>query len=142
MATRPPDCPVPDEVCPADRVTHVISDVRRMAPQDLEIIEQHLGLVLTRIEDISAAALTTEDIAKAMRDGLVAALHDPATWTAAARGVQESAKREAGDMAVGALKGAAKRGLQFLLAGLLVYWLGGWALIAAVGQAVFGKGHL
>ena len=94
--------------------------------------------MLSRIEDIGKAALTPDDIAKAMRDGFVATLHDPATWTAAAKGVREAAKREAGNIVMGAIGSVLQKLVMFGLAGLLVYWIGGWAAIASMWHAMFG----
>ncbi len=143
MAPRPDNCPVDtSHDCPADSVpakVHLVSDVpRKMHTDDMEAIEGHLGLVLSRIEDIGKAALTPDDIAKAMRDGFVATLHDQATWTAAAKGVREAAKREAGNIVMGAIGSVLQKLVMFGLAGLLVYWIGGWAAIASVWHAVFG----
>ena len=142
MPTRPENCPAPDSVCPADypqKPVHVVSDsAKKLHVEDMETIEGHLGLVLSRIEDISKAALTPADISKAMRDGFVAALHDDATWAAAAKGIRNSAHREAGNILVGALSGVFKKVTLFSVAGLLVYWIGGWSALAAVWHAVFG----
>lgn len=144
MAPRPDNCPVDTtHDCPADAVpskpVHIVSDSpRKLHTDDMETIEGHLGLVLSRIEDISKAALTSADIAQAMRDGFVATLHDPATWTAAAKGVREAAKREAGNIVMSAVANLMQKVVMFGLAGLLVYWIGGWAAIASLWHAVFG----
>jgi len=143
MAPRPDNCPVDmSHDCPADatpaKVHHVSDSPRKLHVEDMETIEGHLGLVLSRVEEISKAALTPADISKAMRDGFVAALHDDATWAAAAKGIRTSAHREAGNILVGALSGVLKKALMFSVAGLLVYWIGGWSALAAVWSAMFG----
>lgn len=142
---RPKDCPVdPDFNCPADCMTppnpHVISDGPRMSTQDMETIEGHLGLVLSRIDAIGATALTKDDITQAMRAGFVAALHDEDTWAAAARGIRRRAHREAGNLMVDALTGALKKLLLFAVAGLLVYSIGGWSALAGAWKAIWGGG--
>lgn len=143
MAPRPDNCPVDmSHDCPADAVpakVHHVSDApRKMHTDYMETIEGHLGLVLARVEDVAKSALTPEDISKAMRDGFVATLHDPATWTAAAKGVREAAKREAGNVVMGAIGSIFQKLVMFGLAGLLVYWIGGWSALAAVWSAMFG----
>ncbi len=140
MATRPDSCPTPDLACPADRVppATVISDSRRMATADMEILEQHIGLVLTRVEDLSTAAVTPKHITDAVQAGLIAALSDERTWAAAAAGIKASARREAGTVLVDAMGNVVRKMGLFVVAGLLVYWIGGWSALAAVWGAVFG----
>ena len=141
MAPRPDNCPV-DQThdCPADRVppVRIVSDTQRIAAADMEVLEQHLGLVMSRIEDVSKAALPQQQMADAGRAGLIEALHDERTWAAAAAGIRTSAHREAGNILVDALSGAFRKAMMFAVAGLLVYWVGGWSALAAVWHAVFG----
>lgn len=142
MAPRPDSCPVDGaHDCPADHppAATVIRDKRGMPVGDMEVLEQHLGQVLGRLETIAAAALTPADISKAMRDGFVAALHDDATWAAAARGIRESASREAGKVLVGAVGAVFRKAALFTTAGLLVYWIGGWSALVSVWGAMFGS---
>lgn len=139
---RPDNCPVDSKFeCPADapKPVQVISDSsRKLHIDDMEAIEGHLGLVMSRIEDISKAALTPEHITEAVASGLIAALHDERTWAAAAAGIRTSAQREAGNILVSALSGVLKKVTLFSVAGLLVYWVGGWSALAAVWHAMFG----
>lgn len=103
-----------------------------------DVLEGHLGLVMERIDDVAKAALTPQHVATAVRDGIAAALADPATWAAAAGGVRASTEHHAGQWMVGAVGALLRKALFFIAAGLLVYSIGGWAALTAVWKAIWG----
>ena len=104
-----------------------------------DVLEGHLGLVMDRIDGVARAALTPQDVATAVRDGIAAALADPATWAAAAGGVRASTEKHAGQWMVGAVWSLLRKTLFFVAAGLLVYSIGGWSALSAVWKAVWGS---
>ena len=82
---RPDNCPVSKDFdCPADHVPshRIIRDRDQgMTPNDMETIEGHIGLVLTRVDDVvSRIEGLPEEIKKAvtegMRDGIKLAAAD------------------------------------------------------------------
>lgn len=112
-----------------------IVDPPAMSP---DVLEGHLGLVMERIDDVAKAALTPQHVATAVRDGIAAALADPATWAAAAGGVRASTEKHAGQWMLGAVGSLLRKILFFVCAGLLVYSIGGWAALTAVWKAIWG----
>jgi hypothetical protein len=105
---------------------------------DQETIERGLGMVLERIDGMAEAALTPKDVATAVRDGITAALADPATWSAAFGGIQASTEDHAGKWMVGAVWSVMRKLALFALAGMLVYSIGGWTALSAVWKAIWG----
>lgn len=106
---RPENCPTPNESCPADN------------------IPDHASLVVT-----------PKHITEAVQAGLIAALSDERTWAAASAGIKASARREAGTVLINALGNVFRKITLFVVAGLTVYWIGGWSALVAVWSAVFG----
>lgn len=106
---------------------------------DQEVVERHLGLVLERVDEVAQAALTPQDVAGAVRDGITAALSDPATWAAAAGGVRASTERHAGQWMVSAVWSLMRKLAFFALAGMLVYSIGGWSALSATWHAIWGS---
>lgn len=84
MAPRPDNCPVDSSHdCPADRApsARIVSD-KRMATADMEVLEGHLGLVLSRVDDVVARIEGLPDgiktaVSDGVRDGIKAAATDP-----------------------------------------------------------------
>jgi len=103
-----------------------------------DVLEEHLGLVMGRIDEVAKAALTPQHVATAVRDGIAAALADPATWAAAAGGVRASTEKHAGQWMVSAVWSLLRKVLFFIAAGLLVYSIGGWSALTAVWKAIWG----
>lgn len=114
--------------------------VDKPAPQgwDQEAFELQLGLVLERVDDVAQAALTPKDVAAAVRDGITAALADPATWAAAVGGMRASTEEHAGRWMVGAVWSVVRKLALFTLAGLVVYSIGGWSALSAVWKSIWG----
>lgn len=103
-----------------------------------DVFEQQLGLVLERVDEVAKAALTPQDVATAVRDGITAALSDPATWAAAVGGMRASTEEHAGRWMVGAVWSVVRKLAFFTLAGLVVYSIGGWSALSAVWKSIWG----
>lgn len=103
-----------------------------------DVFEQQLGLVLERVDQVAEAALTPKDMATAVRDGITAALADPATWAAAMGGMRASTEEHAGRWMVGAVWSVIRKLALFTLAGLVVYSIGGWTALSSVWKAIWG----
>lgn len=116
-----------------------LTDRQASAGWSQEAFEAQLGLVLERVDEVAQAALTPQDVAAAVRDGITAALADPATWAAAAGGVRASTERHAGQWMVGAVWSLMRKIAFFLLAGMLVYSVGGWSAVSATWHAIWGS---
>lgn len=114
---------------------HII-DPPTMPP---DVLESHLGLVMERIDDVAKAALTPQHVATAVRDGIAAALADPATWAAAAGGIRASTEHHAGRWMLGAVGVVLRKVLLFVGAGLLVYSIGGWSALSAAWKVIWGS---
>lgn len=103
-----------------------------------DAFEAQLGLVLERVDDVAQAALTPQQVAAAVRDGITAALADPATWAAAMGGMRASTEEHAGRWMVSAVWSVIRKLALFTLAGVVVYSVGGWSALAAAWKAVWG----
>ena len=118
-----------------------MSDTRpadsRISIIDQAVIEEHLGVVLARIEGIEQAALKPKDVAAAVGAGMVEAASNPATWTAALSGLRKSTEQHAGRWLVGALWAVAKKGLVIVVIGMLIYSFGGWTALSAAWKALW-----
>lgn len=118
-----------------------MSDTRpadsRISIIDQAVIEEHLGLVLARIEGLEQAALKPADIAAAVGAGMVEAAKNPDTWAAALSGLRKSTEQHAGKWLVGALWAVAKKGLVIVVIGMLIYSFGGWTALSAAWKALW-----
>lgn len=115
-----------------------ITDKPAAGGWDQNVFEEQLGLVLERVDDVAQAALTPKQVADAVRDGITAALADPATWAAAMGGMRASTEEHAGRWMVGAVWSVVRKLALFTLAGLVVYSVGGWSALTALWKAVWG----
>lgn len=79
--------------------------------------------------------LTTENLSAAVSQGLRDAISDPAFWKAASEAMQQHAKSEAGGWLIGSIRAVISKAVLFLLAGLLVYSVGGWSALVALFKA-------
>lgn len=116
-----------------------LSDPPNSEGWNQEVFEQQMGMVIDRVEEVAKAALTPQDVASAVRDGITAALADPGTWAAAAGGVRASTERHAGQWMLGAVWAVVRKAALFTLAGLVVYSVGGWSALSAAWKAVWGS---
>jgi hypothetical protein len=86
------------------------------------------------------AVMTPDDVRQAVAEGVRDALNDPATTDMFCANVlasmQKRAAHQTGRMLLGGLIGIAKRALAFLALGLILYNIGGWALIVKTYKAV------
>jgi hypothetical protein len=104
-----------------------------------DAFEAQLGLVLERVDEVAQAALTPKQVADAVRDGITAALADPATWAAAMGGMRASTEEHAGRWMVGAVWSVIRKMALFTLAGLVVYSVGGWSALSALWKTIWGS---
>lgn len=81
----------------------------------------------------------------AVADGVKSALSDPETvtkfWDGAFEVLNRHASQKTGELVLGGLKGLLKRGAIFLVVGLVVYNVGGWAALVALWKSVVSSGH-
>lgn len=90
-----------------------------------------------RVEDL------VDDVKAAAQHGGAAALRDvmqdreavEAFWSAAFGALASYGQQQTGKLVLGGIKGLLSRGLLFMVLGLLVYSVGGWALLAALWKA-------
>ena len=92
-------------------------------------------------DDNEGQELMRRQVQSAVAAGMRAAISDPALmeqfWTAAFSAMQQHASREAGKWVLWSLGGLVKRALTFVALGLIVYKLGGWSAVSALGKALF-----
>ena len=84
-----------------------------------------------QIANIQGRTLTSEQIATAVAHGIAQAVSDPAVWSAAIVAVQSRAKSEAGGWLFGGIKAIGSKVAWVLLIGMGIYFVGGWAALAA-----------
>jgi len=61
-------------------------------------------------------------------------------WVAGIEVLQQQASEHAGKFVLGGLMGLVRKTLFFLIAGGMIYALGGWSALAAFFKAIFGSG--
>lgn len=106
---------------------------------DQEVFEHQMGMVMERVDDVAQAALTPQQLTTAVRDGITAALSDPATWAAAVSGMRASTEEHAGKWMVGAVWAVIRKLALFTMAGLVVYSIGGWSALSALWKTIWGS---
>ena len=106
------------------------------------VSDQVVGLQ-GRVEDLAG------EVKDAARHGGADALRDvmqdraavEAFWSAAFGALASYGQQQTGRIVLGGIKGLMSRGLLFVVLGLLVYSVGGWAALAAVWKAIWGGGQ-
>lgn len=78
---------------------------------------------------------TAGEVADAVRDGIRAAVSDPAVWSAAITAMQTHARSEAGGWLFGGIKAMMSKLFWIMLIGAGVYALGGWSALVALVKA-------
>jgi len=76
-------------------------------------------------------------VAAGVAEGIRAAVSDPETWTSAIVAMRERAAKETGRWMFSGVLGILKRLGGFVLAGTIIYMVGGWTALASVVKAVF-----
>lgn len=87
-------------------------------------------LLQDQLTDTRGEAMHPDNVAQAVKLGLMQAVADPQFWTAAQAAMQQHAKVEAGGWLLGGLKGLLSKLFWFALAGIVVYNAGGWSALA------------
>lgn len=99
-------------------------------PTAREILDAVL-IAQDMMTNVQGEALAAAAVRDAVREGVTAAVSDPAMWTAAVAAIQAHAQQQAGGWLLGGLKSAmSKLGWGFLI-GLGIYLLGGWTAVVA-----------
>lgn len=79
-------------------------------------------------------------IETSVASGIRQAVADPQTWDAFFQAMGNRAQAEAGRATVGGLKWLGLRMFWGIMAGLVLYYVGGWSMLAAAIKAI-GTGH-
>lgn len=82
-----------------------------------------------------AEPITTDNLSAAVAQGLREAISDPSFWKAASEAMQQHAKSEAGGWLLGSVRALLSKLFLFLLAGMLIYSVGGWSALLAFFKA-------
>lgn len=84
----------------------------------------------------------THMVRGAVSSGIKDALHDRAAldqfWNSAFAQLQSRATKETGRFVLGGLRGIASKVLMFLVLGMAVYSIGGWAAVHKIWHAIWG----
>lgn len=106
-------------------------------PTAAQILDEILRLQ-DQVTDGRGDALHVEQLSKAVRDGIRAAVSDPEMWAAATAAIQSKAAAEAGGWLFGGLRTILSRIAWVCVIGMGVYLVGGWGALAAL---VKGSSH-
>jgi hypothetical protein len=93
-----------------------------------------------RLHDETIEFLKTE-IAEAVKAGIKGAINEDAArqfWGTGFKVLQEQATQHTGRFVLGGLWGLVRKGMLFLVAGYVVYLIGGWAAVAKFWATVKG----
>ena len=83
------------------------------------------------VAGVHGEALTPAAVREAVRQGVTAAVSDPAMWTAAIEAIQSHAQQQAGGWLLGGIKAAASKLAWGFMIGLSIYLLGGWTAVVS-----------
>lgn len=98
-------------------------------PTTTDVYEAVLALQ-DQVVDGRGEALHPENVAAAVKLGLMQAVADPAFWISAQAAMQQHAKTEAGGWLLGGIRGFFSKLFWFALAGVIVYNAGGWTALS------------
>ena len=108
---------------------------------------KHPPTPLHRVAEVRLTDETIEyleqKIAQAVRDGIAGAITEDTAakfWGAGLAVVQKQAAAQTGKLVLSGLSGLLSKGFLFLLAGGLVYAVGGWSALAGLFKALFRSG--
>lgn len=87
--------------------------------------------VQDQITHVRGEAMTKELVSAAVAHGIKAAVSDPETWANAGAAIKQHAQREAGGWLFGSIRSAISKVFLFLLAGTLIYMIGGWSALVS-----------
>lgn len=103
----------------------------------VDVMRNQSQMAMTEESRLLLAALIRDEMRVAVADGITEAMTD-ANAAKFCRAMVSEAKNMATDASVevagGLLKDLLKKGLMFLFLGSLVYGIGGWSALAAVGK--------
>mgnify|MGYP003489826559 FL=1 len=133
-AQLPPNCPAaqPEGVCPSEPKNEeasafkAIFELLASPDQRLEVTTVHGHTVAAQVAELTMAMKSMKaEIPELMARGIVSAVGNPETWTAAKKAMRKEAQDVAGNWLMGIIKFALDKvmwGALFLVA---VYWVGG-----------------
>lgn len=108
---------------------------------------KHPPTPLHRVAEVRLTDETIEyleqKIAQAVRDGIAGAITEDTAakfWGAGLTVLQKQATAQTGKLVLSGLSGLVSKGFLFLLAGGLVYAVGGWSALAGLFKALFHSG--
>lgn len=105
-----------------------------MEPSASKILEE-LQRTHDSVIDMRGEMLIADEVAAAVRDGIRAAVSDPAVWSAAIAAMQTHARAEAGGWLFGGIKAMLSKAFWIMLIGAGVYAVGGWSALVALVKA-------
>lgn len=82
------------------------------------------------IPPVSTEAMIRIAVAQGISDGIKSAVGDPEVWAVARAAARTYAVKEAGGWVLGMLKSVLIGGAKFIVMGVIVYYAGGWTLLA------------
>lgn len=104
-----------------------------------ELTSQELADLKDRVKHNEKALALIVD--NSVAEGIKRAVSDPETWNAFFKALGSRAQNQAGEVAVGGVKWLAQKILWGLIAGAVVYAVGGFTLVSSVLKALLGKGN-
>ena len=105
-----------------------LDDERAAIAAQLDYIGRH---IMSREE-------MAEVMSKAVASGIHKAVSDPAMWAAAGDAMQKQAVSATGSLVIDGLKAGARKALLIGVVAGGIYWVGGWAALAAAWKALTG----
>lgn len=109
--------------------THEFAERRRNPPAEVRLTDETIEYMETRI-----ASAVQSGINNAMTEGTAATF-----WAAGLHVLQKQASEHAGRFVIGGIWSLMRKASLFMMLGGLVYALGGWAALAALFKAIFGR---
>lgn len=108
-----------------------LDDERAAIAAQLDYIGRH---IMSR-EEMAAV------MAKAVADGIRAAVSDPEMWSAAGEAMQKKAVNATGSLVLDGLRAGARKALLVAVVAGGIYWVGGVSGLVAAWKAFTGGGH-
>lgn len=108
-------------------------------------LDDERAAIAAQLEYIARNIMDRDEMAEVMSqavaDGIRAAVSDPKMWAAAGSAMQAQAVNATGSLVLDGLKAGVRKTLLVAVVAGGIYWVGGWAALAAAWKAITGGGH-
>ncbi len=116
----------------ADTILNAVNVVSDQVVTLHGVVDDHAAAVKGKTKEA-----LSEAIREAMRDKDACAVF----WGSAGDALMNYGQQQTGKLVIGGIKGVVSRLGMFMVLGLIVYSVGGWAALAAVWKAIWPTGH-